>query len=303
MLQKVSIIGGGRVGMTSAYALLLRETARELVLFGRDIDKMKGEQLDFQDMLAFVATAKITATSSFEDTKDSDLIVFTAGVAQEPGESRRDLLGRNIEILESLLPEIIKYSPDAIVMIVSNPVDVLTYKASQMLQLPKGRVFGTGTTLDSARFRFHLSELLRVNPKNIHAYMMGEHGDGSFPAISCSTIGGQALEDIPNISQEQIEACATKAKNTAKEIIEAKGATYYAIGIVVNQLVDAVLGDTKRIFPLSIPLDGEYGYTNIVASVPCVLGKNGVERILECKLSDVEKSQFDATVKILKELL
>lgn len=301
-MGKVSIIGGGHVGMSAAFAMLLRETAHELVLFDRNKEKMMGEQLDFQHSLAFLATTKITAAESYKDTENSDVIVYTAGVAQKPGESRLDLLKTNIEILTSTLPEAVKLSPQSVIIIVSNPVDILTYKATKLLGLPKGRVFGTGTCLDSARFRFHLSELLAINPKNIHAYVLGEHGDSSFPVMSAADVGGQALVHMEGITEQEIQECFTKTRDAAKTIIAAKGATYYAIAVVVSQLVHSVLNDTKRIFPVSTVLEGEYGLTQVSLSVPCELGRNGVEKILQIPLSDKEKKLMENSAGILKEL-
>ncbi|OGH09620.1 MAG: L-lactate dehydrogenase [Candidatus Levybacteria bacterium RBG_16_35_6] len=302
-MSKVSIIGGGHVGMSAAFAMLLRETARELVLFDRDKEKMLGEQLDFQHSLAFLATTKIVAAESLEDTKDSDVIVFTAGAAQRVGESRLDLLNTNKGILKSTLPEIVKLSPNTVVIIVSNPVDILTYEATKLLNLPKGRVFGTGTSLDTARFRFHLSELLNINTKNIHAYVLGEHGDSSFPVVSSADVGGQTLTNMEGITRDQIQECFIKTKEAAQTIIAAKGATYYAIGVVISQLVHSVLNDTKRIFPVSTVLHGEYGLDDVSLSVPSELGKEGVEKILEIPLSNEEKKQMENSANILKELI
>ncbi|PIY94491.1 MAG: L-lactate dehydrogenase [Candidatus Levybacteria bacterium CG_4_10_14_0_2_um_filter_35_8] len=303
MGSKVTIIGGGHVGTSAAFAMLLRETAREIVLLDRDKNKMMGEQLDFQHSLAFLATTKIVAAQSYEDTKDSDVIIFTSGVAQVSGQSRLDLLKSNAEILEATLPGVVKLSPESVVIIVSNPVDALTYKASRLLNLPKGRVFGTGTSLDSARFRFYLSELLSINPKNIHAYVLGEHGDSSFPVISTADVGGQSLINMKGISKEQIQECFIKTRDAAKTIIATKGATYYAIGVVISQLTHAVLEDAKRIFPVSIPLDGEYGQKGVSLSVPCELGRKGMEKILEIPLSDEEKRLMENSANILKKFI
>lgn len=303
MGSKVTIIGGGHVGTSAAFAMLLRETAREIVLFDRDKDKMMGEQLDFQHSLAFLATTKIVAAQSYEDTKDSDVIVFTSGVPQASGQTRLDLLKSNAEILEATLPKVVKLSPESIVIIVSNPVDVLTYKASKLLNLPKGRVFGTGTSLDSARFRFYLSELLGINHKNIHAYVLGEHGETSFPVVSSADVGGQSLINMEGVNKEQIQECFIKTRDSAKTIIAAKGATYYAIGVVISQLVHAVLEDAKRIFPVSIPLNGEYGQTGVSLSVPCELGREGVEKILEIPFSSEEKQLMENSANILKNFV
>jgi L-lactate dehydrogenase len=203
--------------------------------------------------------------------------------------------------METILPEVVKHSPDSVIIMVTNPVDVLTYQANKLLKLPKGKIFGTGTSLDSARFRFHLSELLGINPKNIHAYVLGEHGDSSFPTISHADVGGQPLSTIKDFSLKKIQEAFIKAKTSAGTIIAAKGSTHYAIGVVINQLVDAVLKDSKRVYPVSIPLTGQYGYQDVSISLPCVIGKNGVEKILEVPLSVEEKKLMDRSVKILKE--
>ncbi|MEK7495196.1 MAG: L-lactate dehydrogenase [Patescibacteria group bacterium] len=303
MNGKVSIIGGGHVGMSAAFAMILKNTVGELVLYDRDTDKMKGEQLEFQHSLTFLGTTKITAAESYKDLKDSDVIVFTAGRAQLPGESRLNLVKSNLEVIKTILPEVIKYSPNSVIIMVTNPVDILTYQASQLLKLPQGRIFGSGTSLDSARFRFHLSELLGINPKNIHAYVLGEHGDSSFPAISHADIGGQPLATMKDFSTDKIQDAFKKAKTAAGTIIAAKGSTYYAIGVVINQLVSAILRDTKRVYPISVPLTGQYGQKDVSISVPCVIGKNGVEKILEVPLSEDEKKLMDRSVKILKSII
>jgi len=303
MSGKVSIIGGGRVGMSAAFVMLLKNTASELVLFDRDVERMRGEQLEFQHSLTFLGTTKIIAAKSYRDLKDSDVIIFTAGRAQLPGESRLNLVKSNLEVIKKILPQAIKYSPDSVIIMVTNPVDILTYQANRLLKLAKGKIFGSGTSLDSARFRFHLSEILRINPKSIHAYVLGEHGDSSFPTISHADIGGQPLATMKDFSSKKIQEAFLKARNAASTIIAAKGSTYYAIGVVINQLVDAVLRDTKRVYPVSVPLTGQYGYNNVSISVPCVIGKNGVEKILEVPLSDEEKKLMDRSVKILKEIV
>lgn len=303
MTGKVSIIGGGHVGMSAAFAMLLKNTVRNLVLYDRNLERMRGEQLEFQHSLTFLGTTKIIAAESYKDLKDSDVIIFTAGRAQLPGESRLNLVKSNMEVIKSILPEVIKYSPDSVIIMVTNPVDILTYQANQLLKLPQGRIFGSGTSLDSARFRFHLSEFLGINPKNIHAYVLGEHGDSSFPTVSHADIGGQPLSAMKDFSSKKIQEAFLKTKSAASTIITAKGSTYYAIGVVINQLVDAVLRDTKRVYPVSVPLTGQYGYHDVSISIPCVIGKNGVEKILEVPLSEDEKKLMNKSVKILKEIV
>lgn len=300
---KVTMIGAGRVGITAAFTMYLKNTAQEIMLYGRDKDKLVGEQLDFMHSLSFLGTTHITVGSEPQDLAGSDIIVFTAGAAQEPGETRLDLVKKNTAILESIVPDIVKYAPDSLILMVTNPVDVLTYKTELLSKLPRTRVFGSGTTLDTARFRFHLSEYLHVNPKSVHAYILGEHGDSSFPTLSSANVGGQLLATMKDFSHDKALEAYTKARDAAYKIIAAKGATYYAIGVVINQLVHAILTDAKRVYPLSITLDGEYGHKGVSLSVPCVLGRNGIERIVEIPLSEEEKLKMQLSVETLKKYL
>ncbi len=300
---KVTIIGAGRVGITAAFTMYLKNTAQEIMLYGRDKDKLIGEQLDFMHSLSFLGTTHITVGSEPEELAGTDIIVFTAGAAQEPGETRLDLVKKNTEILESIVPDIVKYAPDSIILMVTNPVDILTYKTVLLSKLPRTRVFGSGTTLDTARFRFHISESLHVNPKSVHAYILGEHGDSSFPTLSSANVGGQLLATMKDFSHDKALEAYTKARDAAYKIIAAKGATYYAIGVVINQLVHAILTDAKRVYPLSITLDGEYGHKGVSLSVPCVLGRNGIERIIELPLSEEEQLKMQLSVETLKKYL
>ena len=300
---KVTIIGAGRVGITAAFTMYLKNTAQEIMLYGRDKDKLIGEQMDFMHSLSFLGTTHISVGSEPADLSGSDIIVFTAGAAQEPGETRLDLVKKNSEILESMMQDIIKYAPDSLILVVTNPVDVLTYKAVALSKLPRGRVFGSGTTLDTARFRFHLSEYLNVNPKSVHAYILGEHGDSSFPTLSSANVGGQLITTMKDFSHEKALEAYTKARDAAYKIIAAKGATYYAIGVVINQLVHAILTDAGRVYPLSVVLEGEYGHKEVSLSVPCVLGRSGIERVIEIPLSEEEKLKMQLSVQTLKKYL
>ncbi len=300
---KVAMFGCGRVGISAAYTMYLKNIAGEIMLYSRNPEKLIGEQLDFQHSLSFVGNTAVTVAEDIADLKNSDIIVYSAGVAQESGETRLNLTTKNTELVEATIPEIVKHAPNAIIIMVTNPVDILTYKAFQIAGIPSGRLFGSGTTLDTARFRFHLSGMLHVNSRSIHAYILGEHGDSSFPAISSANVGGQPIITFPHFSKEKILEAYEEARNAAYKIIEAKGATYYAIGVVISELVYTILHDAKRVYPLSIPLEGKYGYHDVALSVPCILGKNGVERILEVPLSEEEKKQFDHSVKTLKQYL
>lgn len=301
--NKVAIVGCGRVGMSTAFALLIAGIPNELVLFGRDKQKIEGEKLDLEHGLSFLKDAKIYASDSYDDLADSDVVVITAGASQKPGDTRLDLIANNKRIIEDMIPKIITAAPHAVIIMVTNPVDLLTYHAHALAQLPLGKVFGTGTTLDTARFRWHLSEQLGINPKSIHAFILGEHGDSSFPALSAAMVGGQSLLSLPTMSQEKALEAYEKARGAAYKLIASKGATYYAIAVAVVEIVKAILRDSKQIFPVSIPLQNYYGHSDVALSVPCVIGRGGAEQVIETKLSWEEKQQFDASVRTLKNLL
>lgn len=281
---KVSIIGVGNVGASSAYALTLAGVCQEIVLLARDKKKAIGEQLDLEHGLAFLENCQIRATDDYADIAGSTVVVVTAGAAQNPGESRLDLAQKNCAIIDDIIPKIVQASPDSVILIVSNPVDILTYRAAQIAHLPPGRVFGSGTTLDTARFRMYLSEFLHVHPRSIHAYILGEHGDSSFPVLSSASIGGLKLSKHPNYSKEKTLEAYTQAKNAAYEIIKAKGATYYAIGVVVTKIVRTILRDAKTVLPVSVPLKNYQGISSVALSVPCIVGMNGVEQVLSIDL-------------------
>lgn len=299
--RKVSIIGLGKVGITAAYALLLRHGADELVLISRSKEKAEGEKLDLEHGLLFLENAHITSSDQYSDVEGSDVVIITAGEAQTPGQSRLDLIAANKKIMEELAKEIRPFVQQSVVIVVSNPVDVLTYQLAQALGLPPGRVLGTGTMLDTARFRFHLGEFLHVHSRSIHTYILGEHGDSSFPALACSTVGGQTLEDFPHYSTKQALEAYTNTKEAAAKIIAAKGATYYAIGVVITQLVKTILQDQKSVLPISVPITDYYGESDVSVSVPCIVGRNGVEQILKIKLSQQELEQFKRSCSIIRE--
>jgi len=301
--NKVAIVGCGKVGMSAAFSLIHGGVVNDLVLYGRDKKEVIGEQLDLEHGMSFLPHTRVIATDDYQDLENSDVVVITAGAAQKPGETRLDLTAKNVAILESILPEVTKYAPDAIVLLVSNPVDVLTYKAYLMANWPKGRIFGSGTTLDTARFRYHLAEFLKVNPRSIHAYILGEHGDSSFPAISNATLGGQPLMTLDSFSEDRARSAFEKAKNAAYKIIDSKGATYYGIAAVISHIVKQILLDTKSVLPLSIPLHNYYGHSGVALSVPCVIGRGGVERSLEIRLDWEEKQKLEKSVNTVKQYL
>lgn len=301
--NKVSIIGCGKVGMTTAYSILHTGVVNQLILYGRDKCDIEGEELDLEHGMSFLPYSRIEATDDYKDTADSDVVIVTAGAAQKPGETRLDLTAKNVAIIEDIIPQIVKYSPEAIIILVSNPVDVLTYKAYHLAGLTKGKVFGSGTTLDTARFRFHLSEFLLVNPRSIHAYILGEHGDSSFPAVSGATVGGQSIMTLPGFSEDRVEKAYQKAKDAAYKIIQSKGATYYGIASVLSHIVKQIFQDARSILPLSIPLHNYFGISGVALSVPCVIGRNGIESSLEIKLDWEEKKKLERSANTIRQYL
>lgn len=301
--SKVAVVGCGRVGITAAYTMYLRNNISEIFLYDRDKEKIEAERLDFLHSLSFLGTTKVAVAETVSDLKDSDVIVYAAGAAQKPGETRLDLVKKNTEIMEAILPELLSHAPESTVMVVANPVDVLTFNAYKLAKIKRGKIFGSGTTLDTARFRYYLSEALKVSPINIHGYILGEHGDSSFPTVSTANVGGELIEALKGYSKDIVMDAYKKARNAAYEIIAGKGATYYSIAVVIDQLVQTLLNDSKRIFPVSVPLEGEYGLNGVSMSVPCVLGKDGVEKIIELGLSDEEKEMMKKSSEVLKTFI
>jgi len=300
-LNKVAIVGCGRVGMSAAFSLLHRGDVNELVLFGRSKKDLEGEKLDLEHGLSFLSPATITAADDPLALVNTDVIVFAAGASQQPGETRLDLLKKNSSIIQKMIPDLVKAAPEAVILMVTNPVDILTYQAYQIADLPKGRVFGSGTVLDTARFRFHLSQFLHVNPRSIHTYILGEHGDASFPVISSATVGGQPLAEFPDFSQEQVQKAYEAARSAAYTIIQSKGATYYGIGVVISHLVSTILKNSRSVLPVSIPLHNYLGFSGVALSVPCIVGRTGVEAILKPRLDWEEKQMLEKSVNVLKK--
>ncbi|MDR0463150.1 MAG: L-lactate dehydrogenase [Pseudomonadales bacterium] len=301
--NKVAIIGAGKVGLSGAYAMMLDGLVNELVLFGRNKEKIIGDQLDLSHAMTFAHETKVVASDDYNDLIGCDIVFFTAGAAQEPGQSRLDLAKTNLAILEDTIPKVVAVAPEAVIVIITNPVDVLTYRAAQIANLPYGQVFGTGTTLDTGRFRFNLAQSLNINSRSIHTYILGEHGDSSFPMISSATVGGQKLTELPDFSYEKAEQSYLDARDAAATIINAKGATFYGIGAVMKKVVATVLRDAKTVLPLTVPLNDYYGVSDVSLSVPCVLGKKGVQRVFFVDLDESEQEKLRQSAETVKQFL
>lgn len=297
---KIAIFGLGRVGVTTAYALLLKGIATDLVLFSREIEKAEGEKADLEHGLPFYPYTRLIATNRYEDLADTDLIIFTAGCSQKPGQTRLDLTKGNCDIVEATIPQIVKHAPHTLILMVSNPLDIMTLHATELAGLPAGRVFGSGTVLDTARFRLHLSKAMNLNPRSIHAYIMGEHGDSSFTSTSTATIGGKPLLSFPEMSDEHIKWALNETRKDAYKIIAGKGATYYGIATAVTSIATAIARDEKTIMPVSSVLEGQYGIEHLALSLPSIVGRNGVEKVIDPPLLPTEQDALYTSVKALR---
>ncbi|MFA5075511.1 MAG: L-lactate dehydrogenase [Candidatus Babeliales bacterium] len=301
-LGKVAIVGTGFVGSTAAYTIMLDGIANHIVLIDKDKDKAEGHALDLMHGMQFTKSTHIEAGDSLELVHDAQIVVLTAGFAQKPGESRAALLEKNVNIFRDLIPQIVKYNKDCILLVVTNPVDVLTYVAYKLSGFDSCKVFGTGTVLDTARLRYLLGEKLEISPKDITAYILGEHGDSQFVWWSHANIAGVPISKIPICAQNFCEQLHQKVKNAVYEVIEKKGATYYAIALVIAKIVRAILLDQSRVFTVSTVLKNYYEnknneIKNICLSIPTVIRKGGICQQFEIYLNKEEEAMFDLCLK------
>lgn len=297
---KVSVIGCGNVGATAAYAMLLDGTPNEMTLIDLNKDKAKGLLLDFQHSLSFLPYVKLEAGSDTKLTKDSDLIVITAGARQQEGQTRLDLIETNRRIFKKMIPELVKHSPDAILLIVTNPVDILTHEALRYSKLPPNKVFGTGTMLDTSRLQYHLSKHMKVSPRDVQAFILGEHGDTSFPVWSSANIAGKSVFDFKGFNRKRADKCYKETRDAAYRIIHDMGFTCYSIAIVIREIMKAIYEDSHIVVPLSTELKGKYGLRNVSLSVPCVLGSTGIQDKIEIPLSAAEKKLLKKSADTLR---
>lgn len=300
---KVSVIGCGNVGATAAFSILLEGTPTELVLIDRSKEKAHGVMLDFEHSLSFLQYTKITASDDYSACKDSHLIIVTAGAKQQEGETRLQLIDKNRKIFRELIPALATVAPKSILLIVSNPVDVLTFEALKLSRFPEHRVFGTGTMLDTARFRFHIAEKLCLNPHSVEAYILGEHGDSSFPVFSSANIAGKPLLAFEGFSQEIAQQCYEETKNAAYRIIHDLGYTCYSIAVVVRDIMRHIFQHSRIVLPLSVRLHDYYGHSDMALSVPCVLDSEGIADIIQVPLNEMEQKQLAVSVQALKGYL
>lgn len=307
--RKVAVIGCGFVGSSIAFALMQSGLFSDMVLIDVDMKKAEGEALDIGHGIPFARPMKIWA-GVYEDIADAAIVIITAGANQKPGETRLDLVHKNINILKNIMPEVTKHNKTGIIMMVANPVDILTYAALKISGLPENRVIGSGTVLDTARLKYEVGELLEVDSRGVHAFIVGEHGDSEIAAWSSANVSGVPLKDFckirsdidSNMLKEATQEIADRVKNSAYEIIERKQATYYGIAMAVKRICEAIVRDEKSVLPISSMMHGEYGLTDVVLSMPAIVGENGVEHVVPVSLDEEEQKRLWNSAQVLKEI-
>lgn len=305
--RKVAVIGTGFVGSSSAFALMESGLFSEMVLLDADQNRAEGEALDISHGLPFARPMKITA-GTYDDLVDAAIIVITAGAGQKPGETRLDLVKKNVAIFRTIIGEIAKRNCRGILLIVANPVDILTYVALKLSGFPENRVFGSGTTLDTARLKYLLGERLSVDARSVHAWIIGEHGDSQIAAWSSANVSGVPLSDFCSMRgftehDQNMEDIAEDVKNSAYRIIEKKKATYYGVAVAVRRICEAIIRDEKSVLPVSSIQHGAFGIDGVALSMPAIVGKNGVEKQIPIKLNEKEQGELKKSADALKEVL
>ncbi|PZN12804.1 MAG: L-lactate dehydrogenase [Bacillota bacterium] len=297
---RLGVVGCGAVGSTFAYTALIRGLAQELVLIDINRDKALGDALDMSHGAPFVPPCRVVA-GDYPDLAGCQVVVIAAGVAQRPGETRLQLLQRNAQVMAEVVPAIVRHAPDAILLVATNPVDILAYQAHKISGLPVERVVGSGTLLDTARFRYRIGQELGIHPRSVHAYIIGEHGDSEVPVWSGTTVAGSPLGDKPplGLTPEQRKAIFVETRDAAYRIIAAKGATYYAIALALARICEAILGDENSVLTVST-LVPQYG---VYMGMPCVVGRHGARGPLPLTLRPEEQQALDRSAAILKETI
>lgn len=304
---RVGVVGTGMVGASFAYALLQSGLASEIVLVDRDAARAEGEALDLAHGMAFLRPVRIEA-GGFEALAGCDVVAICAGLNQRPGETRLDLLAKNLAVFRDVVPRIVAAAPSAILVVATNPVDILTQVAADLAGLPAGRVLGSGTTLDTARFRYNLGDWFEVDPRSVHAWIVAEHGDTAVPVWSRANVAGVPLRDFVGPTGRHFDAQAmaeifARTRDAAYEIIRRKSATYYAIGIALLAVVEAVLRNQRTVLTVCSPLSGQFGVSGMALSLPSIVGRGGAEEVIEIPLDAAEAEAFRRSGMLLRERL
>ena len=301
--QKLLIVGGGgMVGATAAYACALRSVIEEIVLIDRSEDLAWGQAADINDAMGIDRNV-VVRTGNYSDINDDDIVVITAGAPQLPGQTRLELIDVNAKIMRDIVKNIMANGAKPYLVIVSNPVDVLTYVALKESGLPKNRVFGTGTTLDTSRMKSYLADAFNVDSKAVDAYILGEHGDSSFSTIETAQIGEVPIREYPGFTEEMIDGIEQKVRDRAYRVIETKKSTYFAIGFVVSKIVSALRKSTHTVYPVCSLAEGEYGLNNVVLGLPSTISSDGVKILAGYPLTEREKESLDKSAGIIAEMI
>jgi len=307
-ITKITIIGTGFVGSTTAYTLMMSGLVSELVLIDVNKEKCEGEVMDLNHGMPFVRPVKIY-NGDYPDCKGSDIIIITAGANQKPGETRIDLVHKNTEIFKSIVSQVIKYTRESILLVVTNPVDILTYVTYKISGLPKNMVIGSGTVLDTARFRYLIADHVGLDPRNIHAYIIGEHGDTEVATWSLANIAGMSMDRYCQICKGCKDDEFSKneiyesVKNAAYEIIKRKGATYYAVALAVRRIIESIVRDENSILTVSSLIEDKFGLSDVCLSLPTIVNKNGIDRVLDIPLSQRETELLKKSGETLKNII
>ncbi|MEQ9439441.1 MAG: malate dehydrogenase [Cyclobacteriaceae bacterium] len=302
--MKVTVVGAGNVGATCADVLAYREIANEVVVVDIKDGLAEGKALDIWEKapINLYDTRTVGSTNDYSKTAGSEVVVITSGLPRKPGMSRDDLIGTNAKIVQSVTENVIQHSPDAIIIIVSNPLDVMTYKAHLTSKAPRTKVMGMAGILDTARYRAFLAEAINVSPKDIQAVLMGGHGDTMVPLPRYTTVGGIPVTEL--IDEDKLNAIVERTKTGGGELVKLMGTSaWYAPGSAAAQMVEAIVRDQRRVFPVCVKLEGEYGISDCYLGVPVILGKNGIEKIIELQLTDDEMAMLKTSEQHVKEVM
>lgn len=303
--RKGVIIGAGQVGMACAYSMMIQNCFDELILQDINADRLQGEVMDLMHGVPFVEPVDIKAGNVADVGQNADMVIITAGASQKPGETRLDLVVRNVAIFKNLIPDVVKHCPNATLLIVSNPVDIMTYVTLKLSGFPAARVIGSGTVLDSARFRTLLAQKMGIDPRSVHAYIIGEHGDSEVPVWSKVNVAGMSLydrEDNPALDNAALQEIFDRVKNAGYEILKRKGSTSYAIGLATTEIVKAILHGQERILTVSSLVNDFYGLRDVCLSLPSVVNEKGVVKTLNLTLNDTEQQQLIHSAQILRDI-
>lgn len=305
--RKAVMIGCGFVGSASVFSLMQSGLFSEIAMIDVDKEKAEGEAMDISHGIPFASHMRIYA-GDYEDVRDAGIVIITAGANQKPGETRLDLVKKNVGIFKKIIPMIMEQGFDGIILVVANPVDILTYVAQKLSGLPENRVIGSGTVLDTARLKNRLSEHLEVDSKSVHAFIIGEHGDSEIAAWSSANVSGIPINDFCEMRghyqhEKSTKEIAEDVRNSAYDIIQRKQATYFGVAMAVKRICEVIVRDEKSILPVSTMMHGEHGVDGVVLSMPCIVGKDGIETKVPFLLNEEEKSQLQESAGVLKKII